>query len=209
MNESDIYKTLAGPSDEVLYKDKNSKFFGYAFPVSSEEEVKAQLEQLQSKHKSAGHFCYAWQLGTNSSKLRYRVNDDGEPAHTAGTPIYHQLQSHQLTQILLVIVRYFGGVKLGVPGLIQAYKTTAALTLEASDIIEKIVWVHFEVTCNYPDLHHVMRLIKEKNLNMIQQEMYHNCRIVIAIRKSDAERFPEYFAPFPEMTCELIDCSYQ
>lgn len=209
MSDSDVYITLAAPSSEVLYKDKNSKFFGYAFPVQREEDVKEYLEQLRSKHKSAGHFCYAWQLGTTISELRYRVNDDGEPSHSAGTPIYHQIQSQQITEVLVVVVRYFGGVKLGVPGLIQAYKTTAALALDASEIIEKIKWVHFEVRCDYHNLNHVMRVVKEKNLLMVHQEMYHNCKVILATRKSEAEILPLYFAAFHEVTCTMVDFSIQ
>ena len=132
----DTYKTIEFPSEEILFKEKGSKFFGYAFPVTTEEAIKEHLEILKKQHHTARHWCYAWQLG--KSYELYRANDDGEPSNSAGMPIYGQLQSFELTNILLVVVRYFGGTKLGVGGLIQAYKTTAQWALEASEIIEKL-----------------------------------------------------------------------
>ena len=112
----DTYKTITKASEEVLFKDKNSKFFGYAFPVTSEEEIKEHLEELKKKHHAARHWCYAWQLG---KEFHYRANDDGEPSNSAGMPIYGQIQSFDVTNVLIVVVRYFGGVKLGVGGLIS------------------------------------------------------------------------------------------
>ena len=111
----DTYRTITKPSEEVLFKDKNSKFFGYAFPVKNEEEIKEHLEDLRKKHHAARHWCYAWQLG--KEEYRYRANDDGEPSNSAGMPIYGQIQSFDVTNVLIVVVRYFGGVKLGVGGL--------------------------------------------------------------------------------------------
>ena len=123
MDNKDTYITITQPSPEVLHKDRNSKFYGYAFPVTSEDEIKTCLDQLKKKHYQAGHFCYAWQLGMTYDSYRY--NDDGEPSNSAGAPIYGQLQSFDLTNVFVVVVRYFGGTKLGVGGLIQAYRTTA------------------------------------------------------------------------------------
>ena len=128
----DTYKTIITASEEVLFKDRNSKFFGYAFPVTTEEEIREHLEQLKKKHHSARHGCYAWQLGKED--LHYRANDDGEPSNSAGMPIYGQIQSFEVTNILIVVVRYFGGVKLGVGGLINAYKTAAQMALEVAQI---------------------------------------------------------------------------
>ena len=119
----DLYKTIESPSQETLFKDRNSKFYGYAFPVNSENDIKASLQFLKKKHPTARHFCYAWQLGIDS--FSFRVNDDGEPKNSAGIPIYGQIQSFGLTNVLIVSVRYFGGVKLGVGGLINAYKHSA------------------------------------------------------------------------------------
>lgn len=189
--ENDTYKTLAGPSEETLFKEKNSKFFGYAFPVSSEEEVKSILEEIKKQHNSARHWCYAFQIGTE--KIYYRANDDGEPNNTAGMPIYGQIQSFGVTNVLVVSVRYFGGVKLGVGGLISAYRTSAQMALEASEIIEKTIDVHYTVKFGYQDMNRVMRVIKEKNLDIVSQRMEMDCEIVIGIRKKNAPMVLEAF----------------
>ena len=136
--EKDTFKTILKPSEAVLYKDKKSKFFGYIFPLQNESEVKPIIEVLKKKHHTANHACYAWQLGTE--KITYRANDDGEPNNSAGMPIYGQIQAFDVTNVLVVVVRIFGGTKLGVGGLIQAYKTSAQLTIESANIIE--IWFH-------------------------------------------------------------------
>lgn len=133
MSQKDTYKTIDTSPEPVLFKDKNSKFYGYIFPVKTKENVKASLEKLKKEHHSARHWCYAYQLGTET--ITYRANDDGEPSNSAGMPIYGQIQSFEVTNVLIVVVRYFGGVKLGVGGLINAYKTTAQLALNDSDMI--------------------------------------------------------------------------
>jgi len=189
--ENDTYKTLASPSEETMFKEKNSKFFGLAFPVSTEEEVKAILESVRKRHNSAGHCCYAFQLGTD--KIYYRANDDGEPSNSAGMPIYGQIQSFGVTNVLVIVVRYFGGVKLGVGGLISAYRTGAQMTLEASDIIERTIDVYYTVKFGYQDMNKVMRVIKEKNLNIISQKMDMDCEMVIGTRKKNAPLVEEAF----------------
>jgi len=181
----DTYKTLAIPSEEILFKEKNSKFFAYAYPISTEQESKEILESLKKQHYGAGHWCYAYQIGTD--RIVFRANDDGEPNNTAGMPIYGQIQSFELTNILVVVVRYFGGIKLGVGGLISAYKTSAQLVLENSDIIEKTIDVFFTITFDYKNMNKVMRVIKEKNLEMVSQKMELNCEIELATRKKNAE----------------------
>ena len=181
----DTYKTLANPSEEILFKEKNSKFFATAFPVTSEEEIKTNLEVLRKKHFGAGHFCYAFQLGTD--KIQFRINDDGEPNNSAGAPIYGQIQSFDLTNILVVVVRFFGGTKLGVGGLISAYKTAAQMALETSEIIEKTINIHYIITFDYKNMNKVMRVIKEKNLEIVSQKMEETCQIEIATRKKNAE----------------------
>lgn len=185
MELKDHYKTIALPSIPVLFKEKNSKFFGYAFPVDSEEAIKLHLEQLKKQHFGAVHFCYAYQIGTES--IIFRANDDGEPSNSAGMPIYGQIQSFELTNILVVVVRFFGGVKLGVGGLITAYKTTAQMALEASEIIEKTIDVNFLIIFEYKNMNKVMRIIKERNLEIVHQKMELNCEIKIATRKKNAE----------------------
>ncbi len=185
MNAIDTYKTIANPSSEILFKEKNSKFFGYAFPVTTEEEIKDHLEKLRKQHYGAVHFCYAFQLGTD--KFYFRANDDGEPSNSAGAPIYGQIQSFGVTNVLVVVVRFFGGVKLGVGGLISAYRTAAEMALEESEIIEKTINIHFEISFDYMNINKVMRVIKEKNLEIISQQMNESCQIEIAIRKKNAE----------------------
>ena len=182
--ENDTYKTIASPSEETLYKEKNSKFFGLAFPISSEDDVKPILEDLRKQHHSARHWCYAFQLGTDT--IYYRANDDGEPNNSAGMPIYGQIQSFGVTNVLVVVVRYFGGVKLGVGGLISAYKISAQMALEASDIVERTIDVHYTLKFGYQNMNKVMRVIKEKNLEIISQKMEMDCEIVISTRKKNA-----------------------
>lgn len=183
----DTYKTVTKASEEVLFKEKNSKFFGYAFPVTSEEEVKEHLEELKKKHHQARHWCYAWQIGKEEANHHFRANDDGEPSNSAGMPIYGQIQSFEVTDILIVVVRYFGGVKLGVGGLIQAYKATAQMALENSRIVERTVDKIFEIIFDYPEMNIVMRLIKENNLNILKQDLGLDCKIYISVRKNEAE----------------------
>ncbi len=198
--ENDTYKTLASPSEETLFKEKNSKFFGYAFPINNEDEVKSIIENLKKQHHSARHWCYAFQLGTE--KIYYRANDDGEPNNSAGMPIYGQIQSFGVTNVLIVSVRYFGGVKLGVGGLISAYKTSAQMALEASDIIEKTIDVHYTLKFGYQNMNKVMRVIKEKNLDIVSQKMEMDCEMVISTRKKNAPMVLEAFENLYEV--ELI-----
>lgn len=181
----DTYKTILKPSPETLFKEKGSKFYGYAFPVKNEKDVKQHLENLKKHHHTARHFCYAWQLGKNYE--HYRANDDGEPSNSAGMPIYGQLQAFDVTNVLVVSVRYFGGTKLGVGGLIQAYKLSAQLALEASKIVKKTIDELFTLHFEYPEMNTVMRIIKEENLTMVYQKMELNCEIGISVRKKEAQ----------------------
>lgn len=188
----DTYNTIAFPSEETLFKEKSSKFFGYAFPIESEDEVKPIIEVLKKKHPHAVHYCYAYQIGTET--IQYRANDDGEPSNTAGTPIYGQIQSFGLTNVLIIVVRIYGGIKLGVGGLISAYKTSAQITLESCEIIEKTIDVHFQISFDYKNMNKVMRIIKEKKLDIVNQEMEIDeetnlpiGRFVIKTRKKNAE----------------------
>ena len=194
----DTYKTLSQPSDEILFKEKNSKFFGYAFPVMNEDEVKENLELLKKQHNSARHFCYAYQFGTEI--ITYRVNDDGEPNNSAGMPIYGQIQSFDVTNVLVVVIRYFGGVKLGVGGLISAYKIAAQMSFENSNIIEKTIDIHFIISFEYKNMNKVMRIIKEKNLEIITQKMELSCEIEIATRKKNAEEIFDIFESIFEVS---------
>ena len=188
---NDTYKTIEQASPEILFKEKNSKFYGYAFPITTEEEVKEHIERLKKEHFSARHWCYAYQIGTE--KIHYRANDDGEPNNSAGMPIYGQLQSFEVTNVLVVVVRYFGGVKLGVGGLISAYKTAAQMALENTQIIEKTIDKHFSLSFSYVHMNKVMRIIKEKNLTILSQKMELDCEIVVATRKKNVQSFWDTF----------------
>ena len=196
-SEKDTYKTIATASEEVLYKEKNSKFFGYAFPVTTEDEIKEILERLRKEHYSARHWCYAYQIGTE--KIQYRANDDGEPNNSAGMPIYGQIQSFEVTNVLIVVVRYFGGVKLGVGGLISAYKTAAQMALENATIIEKTIDKHFIISFGYAHMNKVMRIIKEKNLQIVSQKMEMDCEIEISIRKKNVQNLLDTFESLYEI----------
>jgi uncharacterized YigZ family protein len=198
---NDSYKTLAFPSEEILYKEKNSKFFGYAFPLASESDVKTLIEPLRKKHFNAVHFCYAFQVGTE--KISFRANDDGEPSNSAGMPIYGQIQSFGITNVLVVVVRFFGGTKLGVGGLISAYKTAAQMALEASTIIEKTIDIHYTLTFAYKNMNKVMRVIKEKNLELVSQRMETSCEIEIATRKKNAAMVFDIFDTMFEIEIKL------
>jgi uncharacterized YigZ family protein len=189
--QKDTYKTIMKPSPEVLFKDRGSKFIGYAIPVTSEEEIKEHLERLKKQHHSARHWCYAWQLGKEYEK--YRANDDGEPSNSAGMPIYGQLQSFDVTCILVVVVRYFGGTKLGVGGLIKAYKTAAQFALKASVIVERTIDEDFLLKFDYPEMNRVMRIIKDENLTIKRQKMELDCEITISVRRKDSERIFQIF----------------
>ena len=198
MEFKDTYNTIDFPSSAVLFKEKNSKFFGYAFPIQSEDDVKPIIETLRKQHPNAGHFCYAYQIGADV--ITYRANDDGEPSNSAGMPIYGQIQSFSVTNVLIVVVRIFGGVKLGVGGLITAYKTTAQMVLETCEIVEKTIDIHFTITFDYKNMNKVMRVIKEKKLEIVNQEMEINedsglpiGKIEMKTRKKNAEMVFDIF----------------
>lgn len=194
---NDTYKTIIKPTEAVLFKDKNSKFFGYAFPVEDEDIVKLHLENLKKEHHSARHWCYAYQIGT--FEIKYRVNDDGEPNNSAGIPIYGQIQSFELTNVLIVVVRYFGGAKLGVSGLINAYKTTAQLALENALIKEKTVNVIMEVHFEYAHMNTVMRIVKEHQLNITKQDFKLDCRLQFEVRLSESDMILNVFKAYHEL----------
>ncbi|SDX52220.1 uncharacterized protein, YigZ family [Lutibacter oricola] len=153
--------------------------------------MKAQLEIIKKKHHSARHWCYAYQLGVEIK--RYRVNDDGEPGNTAGQPIYGQILAKDITNILVVVVRYFGGTKLGVGGLISAYRNSAKMVLDEAKIVEKTIDVQFELIFEYAHMNKVMRIVKENNLQISHQKMELNCEFTIPVRKKNSERIKKLF----------------
>lgn len=196
----ETYKTIDVPVEATLYKDKGSKFIGYLFHITTEEEVKQKLEEVKKKYHDARHWCYAYRLGFDG--LTYRVNDDGEPSNTAGQPIYGQLLSFDVTNVLLVVVRYFGGVKLGVGGLIKAYRTSAEETLTAANIEEKIIKETIVIKSSYEHVDKVMRLIKTYQLEIEQQEMYLDCQFTLL---SPVSIFDQVIQSFKDLRClEII-----
>nr|WP_321236605.1 YigZ family protein [uncultured Psychroserpens sp.] len=205
MEINDSYKTITKPSPEVMFKDRNSKFFGYAFPVTSEDEVKLHIEHLKKQHHQARHWCYAYQFGMQKKDHVFRANDDGEPSNSAGMPIYGQIQSFEVTNILIVVVRYFGGTKLGVGGLINAYRTGAQLALEASKIEHRTVNSEFSISFDYKNMNKVMRIIKEKHLNVINQTLELSCEIIISVRLKDAEAVFEIFNTLYEINIKKLN----
>ena len=178
---NDIYKEIKN-SSTGNYKEKGSKFISYCYPVHSKKEIKEKIEAVKKIEHSARHHCYAYILSNNESEQR--VNDDGEPSSTAGKPILGQILSNNLTNILIVVVRYFGGVKLGVPGLIRSYKSAAADAISNSIIIIKTIKEQYELSFEYPQMNDVMRLVKEFNLEIIDTNFQIECKLIFAINKS-------------------------
>jgi uncharacterized YigZ family protein len=182
---SDEYRTLSGPA-KGSFRDKGSRFLAFAFPVRTESEIKTQLELLRKTYYDATHHCYAYALGAD--RAAYRTNDDGEPSGTAGRPIYGQILSADLTNILIVVVRYYGGTKLGVPGLINAYKTAASEALAEAEVVSCIVKELYEVEFPYESMNDVMKIVKEESLEVINNDFGMKCVMRLAIRHRDSER---------------------
>lgn len=199
----DSYSTLAHPSEPVLFKDRKSKFHGYAFPIVAEDEVKPILRTLKKRHHTANHLCYAWQLGTENTK--YRANDDGEPTNSAGMPIYGQIKARELTNVLVVVIRIFGGTKLGVGGLIQAYRTAAQMALEASVVVKKKVLRKFVLSFAYEDMDKVMRIIKQHQLEIVSQRLQTNCSYTIAVGKHQADQIVSIFSALHQVDIKKLD----
>lgn len=177
----DTYRTIESKA-EGLYKEKGSRFMAFAFPVHTEEEIKTILEGLRDKYYDARHHCYAWRLGTD--KQRFRINDDGEPSSTGGKPIFGQLVSNDLTNILIVVVRYFGGIKLGVSGLMNAYRAAAADALEHAVVVERTENEVVKIKFSYAVLNDVMRIIKDMEPEVIERDFALECRMTLALRKT-------------------------
>lgn len=197
----DTYRTITKPSDG-LFKDQGSKFIAKAFPVKTEEDVKKCLDDLRKEYYDARHHCYAYQLGFDKSA--YRINDDGEPSGTAGRPIFGQLQSYDLTNILVVVIRYFGGTKLGVSGLINAYKSATKEALETNQIITKTINEIYEVSFKYPSMNDVMKILKDYNLTPLDQEFEMECKLKFSIRKNDANMVYEKFSNLRKVDIKFI-----
>ena len=184
----DTYRTISKPS-EGIFKDKGSKFISFAFPVISEDEIREIIHSIKKEHHSARHHCYAWRLG--HEKLLFRANDDGEPSSTAGKPILGQIQSHDLTNILIVVVRYFGGILLGTNGLINAYRNAAIDAVNQAEIIERLVERQLQVEFGYEVMNEVMKVFKDEKLPQIDPQFDLLCQITTRVRLSDQIRISE------------------
>jgi uncharacterized YigZ family protein len=180
---SDTYLTINKP-EEAIFKDKGSKFIAFAYPVETDKQIKEILTQLKKEHHTANHHCYAYRLGAD--KLNFRANDDGEPNNTAGKPILGQIQSADLTNILIVVVRYFGGTLLGVSGLINAYKSSASEVIKACEIVEKQILFNYTVQFAFEQLNEVMKLIKQLDCKIMSQQFDNNCEISFSVRKANS-----------------------
>ncbi|MDX5420666.1 MAG: YigZ family protein [Hymenobacteraceae bacterium] len=198
----DTYRTIEAPS-EGLYKEKGSKFIALAYPVYSEEEVKEIMADLKKQYYDARHHCYAYSLGAD--KGRYRANDDGEPNHSAGDPILGQIRSADLSNILIVVVRYFGGTKLGVSGLINAYKTAAADALEHATVVEKHETVLLQAHYAYPQMNDVMSLVKEYNLDVREQQFELDCRLTLEVRRKLQEEVVPKLEEIEGVTVSVVE----
>ncbi len=186
----DSYKSISKVSTGI-FKDNGSKFLAFAYPITKEEEVKPIIQQLKKEYFDARHHCYAYRIGYAGDTWRY--NDDGEPSSTAGKPIFGQILSCELSDILIVVVRYFGGIKLGVPGLIRAYKGATMDAIENAEIVEKIATKTFIVHFEYLQMNNIMKAIKEMELSPYQQEFNLNCQLKVDIRLTDLVRFTDKF----------------
>ncbi len=183
MIETDIYQTIAQPSI-AEFKDRGSRFIAYSYPIRSAEEFKEKLQLLKKEHPKAVHHCFGYRLGLDGNN--YRVSDDGEPSGTAGKPILGQIDSKGLTNVLIIVVRYFGGTLLGVPGLINAYKSAASMALQLTPFTQKPVMVRWTVTFDYTQMNDVMRWVKAFNCEVVQQEMQLFCKLVVDVHKAKA-----------------------
>lgn len=198
---SDTYKTIKD-SSSGFFKDRGSKFYAHAFPVKTEEEVKEHLKALRVQYHDARHHCYAYALGPDRSA--YRINDDGEPSGTAGKPIHGQLLSYDLTDVLVVVIRYFGGTKLGIPGLINAYREATRDALNASIILEKTVNETLLLSYDYPLMDVVMRYCKEKNLTIIETQFELDCKVKLSVRLSKVQEVLEQLNSIYGLKTEVI-----
>ena len=201
MKIPDTYLTIKGKG-EGLYKEKGSKFIALAYPVTTEDEIKVILASLRKEYHDARHYCWAYRLGAD--KKKFRVNDDGEPANSAGQPILRQIKSNNLTNVVVIVIRYFGGKLLGVGGLINAYRTAAADALSDTKIITKTVNDFYELTFAYTIINDVMRLIEEEKLTIVEQTFKADCTIKIGVRLGKSEAIKKRIDKSQEVTIKYI-----
>jgi len=197
---SDVYKTIAAVSEGYVTEQK-SKFISYAIPVKTPEEIKEKIDAFRKQYYDARHVCWAYMLG--AERLQFRVNDDGEPSSTAGKPILGVINSNGLTNILIIVIRYFGGIKLGTSGLIAAYRAAAADAVANAEIIEKTVDETITIEFAFPVLNDVMKIIKELNPQILAQKFDTNCEMTLQIRKNESEKLKSRLIHFPSPNVNL------
>ena len=200
--ESDTYKTIKSPSEGV-YKEKGSRFVSIAIPVSEQEEIKPIIDKIKKEHHEARHHCFAYMIG--SERINWRVNDDGEPSGTAGRPILGQINSFGLTNIIIVVSRYFGGTLLGVSGLINAYRSAAAAALNNAELTEKTLREYYEIIYPYIAMNDVMKILKEENVEQSEQLFDLECRILLNFRVSVKEKVLSRFSRIDGLKCKYIE----
>ncbi|MEI6140797.1 MAG: YigZ family protein [Mariniphaga sp.] len=201
MEYTDTYKTILAPN-EGLIKEKGSRFIAFAFPVSDEQQIKEIIASLMKEHHSARHHCFAWRLGADHRS--FRVNDDGEPSGTAGRPIFSQIQQHGLTDILVIVVRYFGGILLGTSGLTNAYKQAAAEVLNNATVVEKVIEITIEANFDYLAMNDFMTVLKEYQLELKESHFDNSCKVNFCVRKQLKDRVMEKLGKIDHLKAHLI-----
>ncbi len=197
------FKTIEKPIENILLKEKGSKFIGFAFPVSNENELKSSLEKIRAEHPKATHHCYAFRMGINGE--HYRANDDGEPSGSAGLPIYNQLLAHELTNVLVIVVRYYGGTKLGVPDLVKTYKESAKLTLDEAQIITKELESNIEIEFHFNQQNVIFTLLNKFEAKIINFDAAENCTISASIKTSQKENISEILSEMQHISFKFTE----
>lgn len=197
------FDTIQSPVENVLSKEKGSKFIGFAFPINNEKELKEALGKIRDEHPKATHHCYAFRLGLSGEN--YRANDDGEPSGSAGLPIYNQLLAHNLTNILVIVVRYYGGTKLGVSGLVKAYKDSTKLTLDESTIITKELEIELEITFDYSQQNIIFTLLNKNEAKILDFKTAEKCTILSKIKLAEKENISEQLSEMQNISFEFLD----
>lgn len=197
------YKTIEKPIENIVLKEKGSKFIGFAYPVSNEEELKNALEKIRTEHPKATHHCYAFRIGLNGEN--YRANDDGEPSGSAGLPIYNQLLAHDITNVIVIVVRYYGGTKLGVSGLVKAYKESAKMTLEEAHIITRELEVEMEVQFNFNQQNTIFTLLSKFDAKIVTFDSQERAVIVAKIKTKHKDDILESLTQLQFVECKFLD----
>lgn len=197
------FKTIASPVENILLKEKGSKFIGFAFPVHHEEELKTALEKIRAEHPKATHHCYAFRMGLNGEN--YRANDDGEPSGSAGLPIYNQLLANEITNVLVISVRYYGGTKLGVSGLVKAYKESAKITLEEAKIITRELETQIEIQFNFNQQNLIFTLLSKYDARVLQFDADEKCTVTASLKLSQKESISEKLSEMQYVSFDFTD----